>query len=127
MSSSVNLAGLQSVASLLGLNFLPKANSQSDMQAGYNLLVKGDYQSAARILTRTVEEQPESAAARCYLGQALFKSGQYARAAEQFEAAGFIHPLQPVDLMALADAYMAAGNANKAATVYRQISQKNSH
>lgn len=61
-------------------------------QTGRQLMKDGHNHQAAIILTRACDLNPDKASLREALAQALYRSGQVRRAAEQFERTMELHP-----------------------------------
>lgn len=54
-------------------------------QSARQLMEKGSNHQAATVLTRACEQEPDKASIREALAQALYRSGQMRRAADEFE------------------------------------------
>ena len=83
-------------------------------QAGTKLLEEGDYHAAAVPLRRAADLAPDKTSIREALGRAYFRSAQYERAREEFEAVVELAPTNDFALFCLGRSLMQLGRHQEA-------------
>ncbi|HEY9868494.1 MAG TPA: tetratricopeptide repeat protein [Candidatus Obscuribacterales bacterium] len=87
---------------------------------GYKQLCDGQYTLAVKTLSAALQADPRSIPAQRYLGYALLRQGQSARAVSQFEALTRTGKADAEDHAGLADALRYAGRRAAAVAEYEQ-------
>ncbi len=79
-----------------------------------DLMKKGKYADASKVLEHAVEQAPLSAPTHMLYGESLFLMGKFLEAASEFKQARNIQPSEPRYGLRCAEAYLAAGKTDDA-------------
>lgn len=91
----------------------------AQLNSGYSLLQKGQYDQAIKTFCDGVRSKRESATARRYLAYALLRSGQPAQAVDQILQVSKIARPSAYDMYLLGEGYLASGQYEQARDSFR--------
>jgi tetratricopeptide (TPR) repeat protein len=98
----------------------PQQQARRDVEAGNELMKRGQYDEAERSFRLALERDPSSLEAVAGLGRVAVRRGQYTEAVPLLERATKVSSQIVPAYQALGDAYAATGDLERAAAAYRQ-------